>query len=235
MTSPLSSNQAIFDLPPAEKRSLAAEVAARVFQAIMTGQIVQGQHINEADIAQSLQVSRAPVREALMQLREQGIITHIANRGAFVMQFTPSDIAEIWSLRSVLEQFAVTRLIDEANAETFAQLRDLLGEMRAVTPSDEGDQRLAELDLGFHEALIVASAHSRLFKVWVTLRNQTELLLYSSIHQQHSADIITGHAEILSALEQRDASAAQRVLAQHLSASYTFLTRLYATSPESTP
>ncbi len=229
MTNEKQTNQAIIDMLPAEKRGLANEVSERLFQAIMTGKIVQGQHINEAQIAQSLQVSRAPVREAFMQLSDQGIITRIANRGAFVILLTAHDIEEIWSLRSVLEQFAITRLIAHATTDTFATFHALLQEMRAVHPSDEGDQLLTALDLGFHEALLTATGHQRLLNAWVTLRNQTQLLLYSSIHQQqHPAAITQGHADILAALEQRDAETAHRLLEDHLNSSYQLLRQLYA-------
>ena len=225
----IPNNQSLLELAPAEKHGLADEVAQQLFQAIMTGKIMQGQRINEAKIAQALQVSRAPVREAIMQLSKQGLITRIANRGAFVISLSQRDVEEIWSLRSVLEQFAITKLITHATTETFLALHALVREMREVPLSEEGDQRLAALDLGFHEALITATKHTRLLNAWVTLCNQTQLLLYSSIHQQHDpAGITQGHEDILAALEQRDAAMAYRVLEGHLNASYTFLRQLYA-------
>ena len=73
---------------PPQRRGLTEQVADSIRQAIFSGAFELGDHLNEADIAERLQVSRGPVREALMQLKQEGIVTIEWHRGAYIMELS---------------------------------------------------------------------------------------------------------------------------------------------------
>ena len=72
-------------------------------EAILAGKIKPGDRVNESQISRQLQVSRSPVREALQQLQEQGLIVNAPRRGMFVVSLTEEDVQKINSLRVILE------------------------------------------------------------------------------------------------------------------------------------
>src|SRR5687768_6485626 len=84
-------------LPPVDKNTLGDVVLGRLRAAIYAGQFVPGERLVEQTIAASLNVSRGPVREALSQLEQEGLVTSQPNRGTFVTIITREDIEEIYS------------------------------------------------------------------------------------------------------------------------------------------
>ena len=209
----------------AERRGLVDEVTEQLCDAIMRGQLTQGERINEAQVAQILGVSRAPVREAFARLCEQGIIERVANHGAFVVQFTLRDIEELWSLRNTLEQFAVSQLIRIGGQVHLELPSHALNAIQQALADEADDCQITELDLSFHEALILTLGHTRLYKAWSTLRNQTAILLHTSIRMDrlYRTKIIEGHRQVLQAIEDQDEPRARRLVEQHIEASYTRL------------
>src|SRR5215210_2654138 len=103
---------------PVQQGNLKDVVYARVRAAILGGQIPAGTRLLEAEIAQKMEVSRAPVREALAHLQQEGLVVSRPNRGTYVAEiFSLQDVNEITTLRSTLETMAIgiaTAKIDES-------------------------------------------------------------------------------------------------------------------------
>jgi len=140
---------------PPERRGLTEQVADSIRQAIFSGSFELGERLNEADIADRLHVSRGPVREALTQLRQEGIVTMSWHRGAFIMELSAADVSELYSLRTVLEVFAIRQA---AGAATTADLEAMYAVLAAMSKAgdDQSDFDMIQLDVQFHDELYPA-------------------------------------------------------------------------------
>ncbi len=90
-----------------EHQSMEDGILRSVRNAIISGNIGLGQHLNETDMARQMSVSRIPIREALKKLEQEGLVIRYTNRGCFVVDFDEQDVCEVFSLRAVLEGMAI--------------------------------------------------------------------------------------------------------------------------------
>src|SRR4051812_32626927 len=91
---------------PARRRGLADEVADRIRDAIFGGAYRPGAQLREVELSAALDVSRGPVREALLRLEREGLVRSAWHRGATVTTLSAGDVAELYSLRGALEHLA---------------------------------------------------------------------------------------------------------------------------------
>ena len=119
-------------LKPVSQRTLSDESTDRLRAAIRNGTLAPGARLVEQDLAEMLEVSRIPVREAIQRLVEEGLVNKVPHRGAFVYLPTRKEIEEISSLRVVLESFIVERAIERWQPEHELSLRQIVDEMRTA-------------------------------------------------------------------------------------------------------
>jgi DNA-binding GntR family transcriptional regulator len=210
------------EIQPARRRGLTDEVAENIRQAIFDGSLELGERLNEVDIADRLQVSRGPVREALVQLKQEGIVTMEWHRGAFIVQLSADDFRELAGLRTVLEVFAIRQA---AAAATQADLTNLAAAVKALSKAfvDQNDYVLIQLDVEFHDALYRSAHHERLWNAWSSIRSQVLLSLLTKRHasNEYYRDlVIAEHEELLRVISSRDARACEKAIRVHLSDTY---------------
>ena len=136
-------------LTPAVKRSLADDVADRLRDAILQGSFKPGEPLREEQLAVMLDVSRGPVRVALVQLEREGLVLVRRHRGATVARLSRSDLDEVYSLRLALEVLAVKRAVRYATEEDFAALDAVMVAFDMVLSRDPSEKEVAELDVRF--------------------------------------------------------------------------------------
>ena len=107
-------------------RSLAEDAADRIREQILAGGFAQGEHLVEARIAEQLNVSRGPVREAFKLLRSEGLLQEEPRRGTFVVSLSAEDVREIYGLRAAIEGRAARLLAGRQDPAALAELRSLL-------------------------------------------------------------------------------------------------------------
>jgi DNA-binding GntR family transcriptional regulator len=207
---------------PPERRGLTEQVADSIRQAIFSGSFELGERLNEADIADRLHVSRGPVREALTQLRQEGIVTMSWHRGAFIMELSAADVSELYSLRTVLEVFAIRQA---AGAATTADLEAMYAVLAAMSKAgdDQSDFDMIQLDVQFHDELYRAAHHDRLGTAWSSIRSQVLLSLLVKRHtsNEYYRDlVIAEHQLLFDLVRSRDADACEVALREHISATY---------------
>ena len=212
------------NLAPARKRVLADEVADVLRAAILDGRLAPEQQILEAQVADMMKVSRGPVREALTRLEQEGLVYKLRNRGTFVARLSREDVEEVFSLRRALERLAVRYFIKNASSEDFAKLEEVLDryfQKEAGTSPKEA----ADLDIEFHEILVLGATHHRLLEAWLNLRGQVRILLLSrNLANDDFRDLFLGvHRDLLSALYDRDPVRALDLLDEHMNQAYTRL------------
>ena len=117
-------------------KTLREEVASAIRMKILNGELEPGTRIVEQDMAAQLGVSRAPVREALRQIEEEGLIEYTRNVGCSVKQVSDVDLYEIYLLRATYEVLAVKLSQGRWEAETLRAMEDALGGMEDLEESD---------------------------------------------------------------------------------------------------
>ena len=201
---------------PVESKTLSESVTDSIRRAIFSGDLQAGQQVNQAQIAEQLGTSRGPVREALRQLEEEGLIQNVPYKGTFVIDISPEYIEELYGVRRVLEVFAIRRASERASREDLDALRATVAQMRQAAEASDLDLT-RELDLWFHHLICQSAHHSLLLQLWKSKEAGVRLCLAHG----HSAykdprEIIGTHPDILAALESRDVEQAAQLLDQHI-------------------
>jgi DNA-binding GntR family transcriptional regulator len=211
-------------LRPASRRSLADEVADRIRTAIFAGAYAPGEQLRELELAAALDVSRGPIREALLHLEREGLIRSAWHRGARVMSLTDDDLAELASLRAALEQLAVNELVLHATDDDFAAIDASVTAMTRATDA----HAMAACDIAFHDAIYGAAHHRRLEQAWYAIRSQIHLFLLTRIgakSDNYLALIPAEHRELAQVLRTRNADHANELFAAHRKHALDIVTR----------
>jgi DNA-binding GntR family transcriptional regulator len=214
-----SASGAIFDRSAIN--GLHEAVALAVEQAIFLGTLAPGARLVEADIAEQFGISKAPVREALRDLEQLGLVVSHPRRGSFVTTMTATLASEVFSLRAMLESYAARIAID-AFAETDF---DRMAELARLADASNDDVQQIDYDLQIHDILFDVADHRLLFQMWSQLRSQARLFLTVSGVLRAAERRETGypsftctHLPIVAALRSRDAAQAEAAIVGHLAA-----------------
>jgi DNA-binding GntR family transcriptional regulator len=199
-------------LHAAEYQALGASVTRTLRDAILAGVLEPGAHLVESAIAEQMGVSRGPVRDAIQELEEQGLVVNIPRRGAYVVEWSAVDIQEVYTLRMMLEGLAARLAAVRITPEQCKELELLIKEMERGCTIEESIQ----LDLRFHELLCAAAHHSRLQKALADMHTQVEL---SIAWTRPPRDVWAGpkgmvreHSDILNAVRSGNPDLAERVM-----------------------
>src|SRR6476469_7811948 len=131
------------------KRTLRAQIAERLRAAILTGDIPPGASLVETALSERFDVSRGPLREALRQLIEDGLVVTVPYTGTHVASLSVEDVREIYSLRTALEIFAFEQIWDRRDDRFRAEL--VRRNEALIATIDAGDDRASILnELAFH-------------------------------------------------------------------------------------
>lgn len=199
---------------PARRRGLADEVADRVREAIFDGTYPPGAQLRESELSGALEVSRGPVREALIRLEGEGLVRSAWHRGATVIDLTSDDVTELDSLRDALEHLAVQRVTERAGDKDLAVIERAADRMERA----EDAYDLVALDLAFHDQVYAAARHRRLQEAWGAIRQQVRLFLVTRVRAS-SLDYLERvpgeHRELAEVLRSRDTAASLALFAAH--------------------
>jgi DNA-binding GntR family transcriptional regulator len=204
---------------PSAPPTLRAHVVQMLSDGILSGKYRPGDRLNESQIARELNISRIPVREALSQLQEQGLVQNRERRGMFVTNITPDEVLQISSLRLILETEALRLARARMTPVMLAELEALVVQMENL----EGDLLdAAALDLKFHRALWKASGNPFLER---TLYGLIVPLFAHKTLEHVTHDVrrwrMSHHRVLLDAVTGRSGDDLQAVMLTHLRMSYT--------------
>ena len=170
-------------LEPVPKSTLRAQIAERLRAAILAGDIPPGAPLVETALSERFDVSRGPLREALRQLIEEGLVVTVPYTGTHVASLSVEDVREIYSLRTALEIFAFEQIWERRDDRFRAELvrrNDAL-----IATIDAGDDRASILtELAFHGFVYEACGHRLLERAWHGLRGRLQLY-WAAHHRAH--------------------------------------------------
>lgn len=198
-------------------KSLADQVYERLRLEIVSERLAPGARVVELDIANTMGTSQGPVREALQRLEREGLVQRQAHSATFVTPISLDEMYELFSIRSVIEGFAMARTVTRITAEQCDRLEALVAQMRAA--GDRGDMlALTEHDLQFHQLICQWSGSATLKRAWDPLYSQIQRFVVQT-HKNYFAsltDIADTHQPIILALRQRDEENAIRLIHEHV-------------------
>lgn len=214
---PYPANEGAHTFEPVDRTTIRSTVLDSIRTAIVYGGLKPGAQLVEGELATQLATSRAPIREALRQLQQEGLVTSIPYKGHFVAETTPEDMRELFTLRVVLESFAVRLATDKLTPTSLAVLKSFLQEMDDAAASEDLP-RLVENDLKFHRALCRLSGHKLLLSTWEGLIPHVRrfIAIKGMSPAAELSAIARSHVPVVEALESRDAGRAERELSEHL-------------------
>ena len=205
--------------PSGPPPTLRAHVVKMLSAGILSGKYKPGDRLNESQIARELSISRIPVREALSQLQEQGLVQNRQRRGMFVTNIGPDEVLQLSSLRVVLETEALRLALARMTPEVLASLEKLIARMDAW---DGTILEAAGLDLEFHRVLWKAAGNPYLERAL----NTVMIPLFAHKALEHvTRDVsrwrLSHHHVLLDAMMGRSGDDPQEVLLIHIGMAYT--------------
>ncbi len=181
--SDLSSADATTALAPVSRNTLRAQVADRLRAAILRGDIAPGAPLVETALSERFDVSRGPLREALRQLIEEGLVVTVPYTGTHVAPLSVEDVHEIYSLRTALETFAFEQVWPRRDDRFRVELARR--NVALVATIDAGDDHASiRTELEFHGLVYEASGHRLLQRAWYGLRGRLQLY-WAAHHLAH--------------------------------------------------
>ena len=235
MTTRAADRAPLPQLGSAAARTVHADVASRLRQAILQGDLPAGTRLVQAELAAALDVSVTPVREALRGLASEGLVDVDAFRGAVVHSPTLDEMDEIYSIRRVLTPLSVQRSVAAVCAEELELARSLSAEMSAC--EDQGEW--VELNRRFHRVLEASEHSPHLSKVLARLADISVVYVNLSLGPDSGGerrdDADGDHRRLLEAYAAKDVEAASDIAVEHLTRTIDAVRRAFRAAEASDP
>jgi DNA-binding GntR family transcriptional regulator len=183
---------------------------------IVEGRLSPGERIRQEAVAQQLNTSRMPVREALKRLHDEGLVTHVSHVGARVAALDIAELDEIYLIRELLEPFALSESIPRLRGRDHEQLHAYVEEMEGCADPDD-PSRWVTVDRLFHLRTYSAAPMPRLLEIIDGLWNRTQQ--YRRAYTRLAARFEIAHMEhrlLLEAIVERDPEAAAALSRVHI-------------------
>ena len=210
------SEAALFGTKRLERSVLSQQVSRVVMKGLLDGRLQPGDRLVENDLANLLGVSRSPIREALAELAQSGVVVREMGKGSRIRRWTKQDLKDLFGVRSVLEGFAARLAagrIDEKSRKAFEKI---IARMRAAGGRNDF-ATMIELDLEFHLLLWRLAGNALLEQVLEGLSQQFRLFLTMNwkFHGGLSK-VADNHVRLLDALLLHDPAEAEKAIQHHV-------------------
>jgi len=171
--------------------------------------------LDERQLSRALGVSRAPLREAMTRLEQEGFLRTVPRRGVFIVRKTKKEIIEIIEICAALESMAARLATLNASDESIGALRHMFDEFHSAVPSEHLHE-YSDANIAFHQAIIQLSGSHLMGKTIENLFVHVRAIRRMTISQTDRASrSIADHMRIIEALEHRDTERAERLVRQH--------------------
>jgi DNA-binding GntR family transcriptional regulator len=201
--------------PPAAKDRAYAFVKERILDGVYPG----GELLSEGEVAQALEVSRTPVREAFLLLEAEGLMRLFPKRGALVVPVSPGEVRDLMDTRLLVERDAARRVARDANRRerVATELQGLLDLQQEAL--DAGDTpAFVRTDRDFHHAIVAAGGNGILTRLSDSLRDRQRRMVATTVARDPALmrSFLDEHRAICEAIGAGDARAAGRLLEAHI-------------------
>lgn len=196
-------------------KTLRENVVEEIRFRIVNRELPPGTKIVEMDLAKEFQTSRAPIREALRQLENEGMVEYIRNAGCSVKSMTIEDAYEIYLMRSDYEMLAIKAMEGNIPEKTIENMEKILEKMKALDLEHYAD--VFKLDNAMHGELVLMANLPRLYKAW-------EVLNYGNIITSRSKNVVkeqvierqfSRHKELVDVCKERNCQKLCSLISEH--------------------
>ncbi len=192
-----------------------SRVAATLREEILSGVLAPGERLRQEDIAARFGASRQPVRDALRLLEGDGLVTLVANSGAWVSKLSESECYEAYQVRERLEPLLISQSIPNLTASQVKRLGDLVAQIE----NTKDIESFLRLDREFHLLSYAGAAPGMLRefveRIWNTTQHYRRAFAKLSNHQNSEVTHME-HKLILDGIVRKDSAAAQQALESHI-------------------
>jgi DNA-binding GntR family transcriptional regulator len=210
------SNESQPKLEPMSPSDLRGDVLHALRRAIMSGRLRPGERLKLTVLADQMQVSTGPVREALSALEREGLVVFTPNHSPCVATFSGADFRDIMESRWLVERHCFRRAAQRVTPESLARLTQLVGQMEQGLAQQDEEQSVGP-DLEFHREVVRLAGNRQLLEFWSQLANYVRVFLGLVIEGGYNANDMSGlHRDILQALQSGDLETVMERLNQHI-------------------
>ena len=196
--------------------SLKMQIADAIRTQILAGRYALGAKLDEKTLQREFDVSRTPVREALLSLQTEGLIVIKPQSGTFVFKPTAEDVHHLCQLRSILEVEAIRMAIERRHVELGSELQQIVKEATRMLTNG----RLEEchlLDTGFHRTFVESCGNPLLVDAYKAVSDRVHALRQvMPLTKSRIAAGFAGHREIVKAVKKGDANLATDLIRSHI-------------------
>ncbi|EIJ33027.1 GntR family transcriptional regulator [Thiothrix nivea] len=203
--------------------TLADVASTRLTQAIITGELLQGQKLNEADLAERYGIGRGPLREALRQLEGMRLVRRIPHAGARVVTLNREMMADLYAVREALEGMACRTAATRMTEAEIANLKELLDKHAEQIEATEGQIYFQnEGDFDFHYQIALGSRNQMLIDLLAgELYQLLRMCRYrTSRLAKRTRPALQQHRHIVEAIADRDGELAEMLMRRHISGAW---------------
>jgi len=184
---------------------------------IMELKLEPGRFISEKDVIEMLQVSRTPIREALVKLSQEELIETIPQKGSFISLIDLELVEESRFVRETLEKAIVRQACRMLSSEQVLQLQNLIS-LQELCVEEKNFERLFELDEEFHKTIVVGCGKTRTWGMLQQLNTHYNRIRFLRLAVNYDWEIILSeHRAITRAIKEKDPDAAEQAMSEHLS------------------
>jgi DNA-binding GntR family transcriptional regulator len=199
--------------------TLSGLVQEEVIRRIKVGELDAGAKLNEADLADTLRISRAPVREAFSALEEAGLIKLEKNRGAFVREISDAEAIELYEVRAALDDTAGRLLAPMITDMQIDELRRMIEELERSTA--QGLNAYFPLNIAFHDRIVEMAANVTLLQMYRQVVDRMHLLRRRGFERAGGSGAShSEHRVIVDALASRDPLKAAEAMRGHVTGGF---------------
>ena len=209
--------------PSVVRPSLSEQVYHRLVDAILGGKLGSGEPLHVAAIATDLRVSPSPVRDAIARLVAEGLAFNNPNRRTTVTRFSDGEARELMQVREILECGAARLAAARIDAVGIGRLRDTAARCAALHGQPSRKKEMLDLDNQLHLQVAEASGNPTLVGEIVRCKRRVIVMQWMKMTPAVMGKAYAGHLELISALERRDADAAESSMRAHIQEALDFV------------
>jgi len=199
-------------------------------QRIVQGELVPGRRISEAEISQKLEVSRQPVREAFLKLRDEGLVEIRPQRGTVVTKISVDAVNDARFIREAIEADIIRLLAEQGDPAVVESLRELVLLQRKV-PENE-PEKFIELDERFHRTMAEAAGKLKAWGVIANMKAHLDRVRYLSSTEKPMQRLADQHEAVVEAIASADPGRAEKAIRGHLREVLIDLPKVMSAKPE---
>ncbi|MET3289079.1 UNVERIFIED_CONTAM: DNA-binding GntR family transcriptional regulator [Brevibacillus sp. OAP136] len=205
-----------FHLKPIEKETTKEKVYHQIKQVVLNGQLSANEIFTEVKMAEHLNTSRTPVREALQDLLKEGLLVTVPRKGLAVRKVTKSEVEQIFFLREAIEKKVVQKLSGTITERQLDALKTIYHEQEEMMQNND-EISFINLDQKFHITLAEYADYELVKEILLNLHNLTHLIGLQALKKENRMkEVLEEHLSIIEALQSGEADAATRCVELHL-------------------